>query len=42
VFFHFFIAFAAALIYYAISRKISALIDYPLFSGVVYGSAVHR
>ena len=41
VFFHFFIAFFAALIYYAISRKMSALIDYPLFSGVVYGSAVH-
>jgi uncharacterized membrane protein YagU involved in acid resistance len=41
VFFHFFIAFSAALIYYAISRKMSALIDYPLFSGVVYGSTVH-
>jgi uncharacterized membrane protein YagU involved in acid resistance len=41
LFFHFVIAFSAALIYYAISRKMSALIDYPLFSGVVYGSAVH-
>jgi uncharacterized membrane protein YagU involved in acid resistance len=38
---HFFIAFTAALIYYTISRKLSALVDYPLFSGVVYGSAVH-
>jgi len=41
VFFHFFIAFSAALIYYTISRKMSALLDYPFFSGVVYGSAVH-
>jgi uncharacterized membrane protein YagU involved in acid resistance len=40
-FFHFFIAFSAAFIYFAISRKMSALIDFPLFSGVVYGSAVH-
>src|ERR1700722_18850529 len=41
LFFHFLIAFSAALIYYAISRKMSALIVSPLFSGVVYGSAVH-
>jgi uncharacterized membrane protein YagU involved in acid resistance len=41
LFFHFLIAFSAALIYYAISRKLTALIDSPLFSGVVYGSAVH-
>jgi len=41
LFFHFLIAFSAAFIYYAISRKMTALIDYPLFSGVVYGSAVH-
>lgn len=40
LFFHF-IAFIAALIYYIISRRMSALLDYPLFSGVVYGSAVH-
>jgi uncharacterized membrane protein YagU involved in acid resistance len=39
--FHFLIAFSAALIYYAISRRLSALIDSPLFSGVVYGSTVH-
>jgi uncharacterized membrane protein YagU involved in acid resistance len=40
-FFHFLIAFSAAFAYYAISRKLTALIDSPLFSGVVYGSAVH-
>jgi uncharacterized membrane protein YagU involved in acid resistance len=40
-FFHFVIAFSAALVYYAVSRKLTALIEYPLFSGVVYGSAVH-
>jgi uncharacterized membrane protein YagU involved in acid resistance len=39
--FHFLIAFSAALIYYAFSRRMSALIDTPLFSGVVYGSVVH-
>lgn len=41
LFFHFLIAFSAAFVYYAISRKLTALIDFPLFSGVVYGSAVH-
>lgn len=40
-FFHFLIAFSAAFAYFAISRKLTALIDFPLFSGVVYGSAVH-
>jgi uncharacterized membrane protein YagU involved in acid resistance len=40
-FFHFLIAVSAAFIYFLISRKLSALIDSPLFSGVVYGSAVH-
>jgi hypothetical protein len=39
--FPFFLAFPAAIFYYAISRRMSALIEYPLFSGVVYGSAVH-
>ena len=39
--FHFLIAFTAAAIYYAISRKLTALIDYPLFSSVIFGSAVH-
>jgi hypothetical protein len=41
LFFHFFIAFTAASIYYLSSRTMTALLDYPLFSGVVYGSAVH-
>jgi uncharacterized membrane protein YagU involved in acid resistance len=41
LFFHFFIAFTAASIYYLISCTMTALLDYPLFSGVVYGSAVH-
>jgi len=41
VFFHFFIAFTAAFVYYTLSRRMSALVDHPLFSGVVYGSAVH-
>ena len=40
-FFHFLIAFSAAFVYYILSRKLTALIDSPLFSGVVYGSAVH-
>jgi cbb3-type cytochrome oxidase subunit 1 len=41
VFFHFLIALSVASVYYAISRKLTALIDYPLFSSVIYGSAVH-
>jgi uncharacterized membrane protein YagU involved in acid resistance len=41
LFFHFLIAFSAAFAYYAISRELTALVDSPLFSGVVYGSAVH-
>jgi hypothetical protein len=41
VLFHFFIAFTVPLIYYAISRRLSALIDDSRFSGVVYDSAVH-
>jgi len=41
LFFHFFIALTAASIYYVISCKLTALLDYPLFSGAIYGSAVH-
>jgi hypothetical protein len=41
VFFHFFIALTVASIYFAISRKITALIDDPFLSSVIYGSAVH-
>jgi uncharacterized membrane protein YagU involved in acid resistance len=41
LFFHFLIAFIAALVFYAISRKFSALFDHPLLCGAVYGIAVH-
>jgi len=41
MFVHFFIAFTAASIYYAIGHRMSAFIDYSLFSGIVYGSADH-
>jgi hypothetical protein len=41
LFFHFLIAFTAAFIYYASSRKLAILIDHPLLSGVLYGTAVH-
>jgi uncharacterized membrane protein YagU involved in acid resistance len=40
-FFHFLIAFTAAFIYYAISRRLTFLLDHPLLSGLLYGSAVH-
>jgi hypothetical protein len=38
---HFFIAFAAASIYYAISRKMTILLDHPLLWGSMYGITVH-
>jgi hypothetical protein len=41
LFFHFLIAFTAAFIYYASSRKLAILIHHPLLSGVLYGAAVH-
>ena len=41
LFLHFLIAFTAASVYYAISRKMTALIEFPLFSSVIFGSAVH-
>ena len=41
LFLHFFIAFTAASIYYAISRKMAILLDHPLFGGLLYGIAVH-
>jgi len=41
LFFHFLIAFTAAFIYYASSRKLAILIDHPRLSGVLYGAAVH-
>jgi uncharacterized membrane protein YagU involved in acid resistance len=41
LFFHFLIAFTAAFVYYASSRKLAILIDHPLLSGVLFGTAVH-
>jgi uncharacterized membrane protein YagU involved in acid resistance len=41
LFFHFFISFTAAFIYYASSRKLTILLDHPLPSGLLYGAAVH-
>lgn len=41
LFFHFFIAFTATSLYYVSTRKITALLDYPLLSGILYGVAVH-
>jgi len=41
LFFHFLIAFTAASIYYASSRKLTVLLDHPLLSGLLYGVVVH-
>jgi uncharacterized membrane protein YagU involved in acid resistance len=41
LFFHFLIAFTAALAYYTISRRFSTLLDHPLLYGAVYGVGVH-
>jgi hypothetical protein len=41
LFLHFFIAFAATVIYYESSRRLFFLIDHPFFSGALYGIAVH-
>lgn len=37
---HFFIAFSAAAVYYAASRKIKFLIERPVIAGLLYGEAV--
>jgi|SRR5580658_9165074 hypothetical protein len=37
---HFFIAFSAAAIYYAASRKLAFLKEYPLVCGIFFGAAV--
>ena len=39
--FHFLIAFTAAAVYYAASRNLTLLLDHPLLSGLLYGTAVH-
>ena len=40
VFFHFFIAFSAAAVFYFASRKITFLTAHPVISGVLYGELV--
>ena len=40
VFLHFFIAFSAAAIYYAASRRLIFLREYPLVCGLFFGAAV--
>jgi hypothetical protein len=39
---HFFIAFSAATIYYAASRKLGFLTEYPLVCGLFFGAAVEE
>jgi hypothetical protein len=41
LFFHFFIALAAAFVYYTIGRRVTILLDHPLLAGLLYGAAVH-
>jgi len=38
---HFFIALSASSVYYAISRKMTVLLNDPLLCGLLYGVAVH-
>jgi hypothetical protein len=42
VFLHFFIAFSAAAVYYAASRKLVFLKEYPLVCGLFFGAAVEE
>lgn len=39
---HFFIASSAAAIYYAASRKLAFLIEYPLICGLIFGAIVQE
>ena len=39
---HFFIAFSATAVYYAASRRLPFLIEYPLVCGLVYGALVEN
>ena len=39
---HFFIAFSAAAVYYAASRRLRFLIEHPLVCGLFYGAAVDQ
>lgn len=38
---HFCIATGAAAVYYAFSRKLPIMIDHPIWSGIVFGTAVY-
>jgi uncharacterized membrane protein YagU involved in acid resistance len=40
LFLHFTIAFIITAIYYAVSRRMSFLIDHPIWSGLIYGAIV--
>ncbi|HEX3645376.1 MAG TPA: hypothetical protein VHT95_07195 [Vicinamibacterales bacterium] len=42
VFLHFLIAFSAAALYYAASRKLTFLTDHPLVGGLFFGAAVEE
>ncbi|GGG96591.1 hypothetical protein [Silvibacterium dinghuense] len=42
VFLHFFIAFSFAAFYYAVSRRLRFLVEYPLLCGLIYGAAVQE
>ena len=42
VFLHFFIAFSAAAVYYAASRRLVFLKEYPLVCGLFFGAAVEE
>ncbi len=37
---HFFIAFTAAAVYYAVSRKLTMLVEHPIICGLAYGEVV--
>jgi hypothetical protein len=39
--FHFLVALIAAAVYYATGRNLALLLDHPLLSGILYGTAVH-
>ncbi len=42
VFLHFFIAFSAAVIYYAASRRLRFMTEHPLVCGLIFGAAVEE
>ena len=41
LFFHFFIAFVAAAVYYLVGRRVAFLLDHPFVCGILYGVVVH-